>query len=164
MKPYMKMVETSHLGSSDEVRCLLNFDPIGKKILCFYSLQYWTSLDSLLWQVVRLMERVEATFIKHFANANRTKGMNILRPKAKRERHRLTFSTGIKYKVINSHQKKKKNWSSNFLVLMRILVPGFLGGCIFSLIVALAAIIRTRDLLQQEDQEQYMNTMFPLYR
>ncbi|KAG2297885.1 hypothetical protein Bca52824_034357 [Brassica carinata] len=101
MKPYMKMVDTSHLGSSDEV--------------------------------VRLMERVEATFIKHFANANRTKGMNILRPKAKRERHRLTFSTG------------------------------FLGGCIFSLIVALAAIIRTRDLLQQEDQEQYMNTMFPLY-
>uniref|UniRef100_M4EDK4 EXS domain-containing protein n=1 Tax=Brassica campestris TaxID=3711 RepID=M4EDK4_BRACM len=101
MKPYMKMVDTSHLGSSDEV--------------------------------VRLMERVEATFIKHFANANRTKGMNILRPKAKRERHRLTFSTG------------------------------FLGGCIFSLIVALAAIIRTRHLLQQEDQEQYMNTMFPLY-
>ncbi|KAL0732860.1 hypothetical protein Bca4012_009070 [Brassica carinata] len=84
-------------------------------------------------KVVRLMERVEATFIKHFANANRTKGMNILRPKAKRERHRLTFSTG------------------------------FLGGCIFSLIVALAAIIRTRHLLQQEDQEQYMNTMFPLY-
>ncbi|KAJ0253377.1 SPX domain-containing protein [Hirschfeldia incana] len=101
MKTYMKMVDASHLGGSDEV--------------------------------VRLMERVEATFIKHFANANRTKGMNILRPKAKRERHRLTFSTG------------------------------FLGGCIFSLIVALAAIIRTRHLLQQEDQEQYMNTMFPLY-
>lgn len=40
------------------------------------------------------MERVEATFIKHFANANRTKAMNILRPQAKRERHRTTFSTG----------------------------------------------------------------------
>ncbi|CDY39346.1 BnaC05g10330D [Brassica napus] len=59
--------------------------------------------------------------------------MNILRPKAKRERHRLTFSTG------------------------------FSAGCIFSLIVALAAIIRTRNLLQEEGQAQYMDTMFPLY-
>ncbi|KAL0864966.1 hypothetical protein Bca101_044084 [Brassica carinata] len=100
-KPYMKVVDSSYLGSSDDV--------------------------------VRLMERVEATFIKHFANANRTKGMNILRPKAKRERHRLTFSTG------------------------------FSAGCVFSLIVALAAIIRTRNLLQEEGQKQYMNTMFPLY-
>ncbi|CAH8391546.1 unnamed protein product [Eruca vesicaria subsp. sativa] len=100
-KPYMKVVDSSYLGSSDEV--------------------------------VRLMERVEATFIKHFANANRTKGMNILRPMAKRERHRLTFSTG------------------------------FSAGCVFSLIVALAAIIRTRNLLQEEGQKQYMNTMFPLY-
>ncbi|KAF3583459.1 hypothetical protein F2Q69_00026652 [Brassica cretica] len=100
-KPYMKIVDSSYLGSSDEV--------------------------------VRLMEHVEATFIKHFANANRTKGMNILRPKAKRERHRLTFSTG------------------------------FSAGCIFSLIVALAAIIRTRNLLQEEGQAQYMDTMFPLY-
>ncbi|KAF8050987.1 hypothetical protein N665_1835s0002 [Sinapis alba] len=100
-KPYMKMVDSSYLGSSDDV--------------------------------VRLMEHVEATFIKHFANANRTKGMNILRPKAKRERHRLTFSTG------------------------------FSAGCIFSLIVALGAIIRTRNLLQEEGQKQYMDTMFPLY-
>ncbi|CAH8382387.1 unnamed protein product [Eruca vesicaria subsp. sativa] len=128
MKTYMKMVDTSHIGSSDEI--------------------------------VRLMERVEATFIKHFANANRTKGMNILRPKAKRERHRLTFSTG---EVINLHQifilKVQTLWDA----YERILVSGFLAGCIFSLIVALGAIIRTRHLLQEEDQEQYMNTMFPLY-
>ncbi|CDY16129.1 BnaC08g39940D [Brassica napus] len=100
-KHYMKMVDSSYLGSSDDV--------------------------------VRLMERVEATFIKHFANANRTKGMNILRPKAKRERHRITFATG------------------------------FSAGCVFSLIVALVAIIRTRNLLQGDGQKQYMNTMFPLY-
>uniref|UniRef100_A0A1J3HH11 Phosphate transporter PHO1-like protein 5 n=1 Tax=Noccaea caerulescens TaxID=107243 RepID=A0A1J3HH11_NOCCA len=100
-KSYMKMVDNSYLGSSDEV--------------------------------MRLVERVEATFIKHFANANRTKGMNILRPKAKRERHRITFSTG------------------------------FMGGCVFSLVVALFAIIRTRNILQEEGQQQYMNTMFPLY-
>ncbi|CAH8383442.1 unnamed protein product [Eruca vesicaria subsp. sativa] len=100
-KSYMKMVDNSYLGGSDEV--------------------------------IRLMERVEDTFIKHFTNANRTKGMNILRPKAKRERHRITFSTG------------------------------FLGGCMFSLVVALFAIIRTRNILQEDGQKQYMNTMFPLY-
>ncbi|KAG7646248.1 Phosphate transporter PHO1 3 [Arabidopsis thaliana] len=100
-KPYMKVVDSSYLGSSDEV--------------------------------MRLMERVEATFIKHFANANRAKAMNILRPKAKRERHRITFSTG------------------------------FSAGCVFSLIVALVAIIRTRNLLEMEGQKEYMNTMFPLY-
>ncbi|KAG7640348.1 SPX domain [Arabidopsis suecica] len=100
-KSYMKMVDKSCLGSSDEV--------------------------------MKLMENVEATFIKQFTNGNRTKGMNILRPKPKRERHRLTFSTG------------------------------FLGGCMFSLIVALVAIVRTRNILQDDGQKQYMNTMFPLY-
>jgi hypothetical protein len=45
-------------------------------------------------QVSKLMERVEATFIKHFCNSNRNKAMNILRPKAKRDKHRITFSTG----------------------------------------------------------------------
>ncbi|EOA38836.1 hypothetical protein CARUB_v10011174mg [Capsella rubella] len=100
-RTYMKVVDSSTLGNSDEV--------------------------------MRLMERVEATFIKHFANANRTKAMNILRPKAKRERHRTTFSTG------------------------------FTAGCVFSLIVALVAIIRTRHLLEKEGQKEYMNTMFPLY-
>ncbi|XP_010514093.1 PREDICTED: phosphate transporter PHO1 homolog 6 [Camelina sativa] len=84
-------------------------------------------------EVMRLMENIEATFINHFTNGNRTKGMNILRPKPKRERHRLTFSTG------------------------------FLGGCMFSLIVALVAIIRIRNILQDDGQKQYMNTMFPLY-
>ncbi|CAN8266660.1 unnamed protein product [Cochlearia groenlandica] len=84
-------------------------------------------------EVTRLMERVEATFIKHFTNANRSKGMNILRPKAKRDRHRISFSTG------------------------------FLGGCLFSLVVALFAIVRTRNILQEDGQKQYMNTMFPLY-
>ncbi|KAJ0237969.1 Phosphate transporter PHO1 5 [Hirschfeldia incana] len=98
---YMKMVDNSCFGNSDEVN--------------------------------RLIERVEATFIKHFTNANRTKGMNILRPKPKRERHRITFSTG------------------------------FLGGCVFSLVVALFAIIRTRNILQEEGQKQYMDIMFPLY-
>ncbi|CAN7098386.1 hypothetical protein BRARA_F00936 [Brassica rapa] len=83
--------------------------------------------------VVQLKKRVEDNFIKHFAKSNRTEGKKILRPKVTRERHRLTFSTG------------------------------FSAGCVFSLIVALVAIIRTRNILQNPGQDVYMNTMFPLY-
>eukprot|EP00258_Populus_trichocarpa_P033000 XP_024449019.1 phosphate transporter PHO1 homolog 9-like [Populus trichocarpa] len=46
-------------------------------------------------EVTKLMERVEATFIKHFSNGNHRKGMNTLRPKPKKERHRITFSMGF---------------------------------------------------------------------
>ncbi|CAI9785254.1 unnamed protein product [Fraxinus pennsylvanica] len=84
-------------------------------------------------EVSKLMERVEATFIKHFSNSNRRKGMGILRPKAKKERHRVTFSTG------------------------------FLVGCTFALTVALALIIRARNILDKEGRVLYMETMFPLY-
>ncbi|KAK8579596.1 hypothetical protein V6N13_142779 [Hibiscus sabdariffa] len=100
-KAYMKMVDNSFLGSSDEV--------------------------------TKLMERVEATFIKHFSNANRTKGMNFLRPKAKTERHRITFSTG------------------------------FLGGCMTSLLIALILAIRLTNVMDSEGRIIYMDTMFPLY-
>ncbi|XP_022776823.1 phosphate transporter PHO1 homolog 3 isoform X2 [Durio zibethinus] len=100
-KSYMKMVDNSYLGSSDEV--------------------------------TKLMERVETTFIKHFSNANRAKGMNILRPKAKRERHRITFSTG------------------------------FFAGCTASLLLALILIIRARKIMDHRGRTKYMETMFPLY-
>ncbi|KAK0574848.1 hypothetical protein LWI29_030042 [Acer saccharum] len=103
-KSYMKMVDNSYLGSSDEV--------------------------------TKLMERVEVTFIKHFSNANRTKGMNVLRPKAKRERHRITFSTG------------------------------FFAGCTFALLIALVTIIRAHGILDRgksQGQRQYMDNLFPLY-
>ncbi|KAE8678375.1 Phosphate transporter PHO1-like protein 5 [Hibiscus syriacus] len=100
-KSYMKMVDNSYLGSSDEI--------------------------------IRLMERVETAFIKHFSNGNRAKGMSILRPKAKRERHRTTFSTG------------------------------FFAGCAASLFLALIMIIRTRKIMDSEGRTKYMDTMFPLY-
>ncbi|KAA8529392.1 hypothetical protein F0562_033809 [Nyssa sinensis] len=100
-KSYLKMVDSSYLGSSDEV--------------------------------AKLMERVEVTFIKHFANSNRRKGMNTLRPKAKIERHRVTFSLG------------------------------FFVGCTVALILALILIIRARDIINHENQSQYMDNMFPLY-
>ncbi|OMO93277.1 hypothetical protein CCACVL1_06551 [Corchorus capsularis] len=86
--------------------------------------------------VAKLMERVEATFIKHFANSNRSKGMNVLRPKARKERHRITFSTG------------------------------FFAGCAFALVLALILMIRARHIMEEalkEERNKYMETLFPLY-
>ncbi|KAG5522410.1 hypothetical protein RHGRI_034554 [Rhododendron griersonianum] len=67
--------------------------------------------------VSKLMDRVEATFIQHFSNSNRRKGMSSLRPRVKKERHRVTFSLG------------------------------FLFGCTVALLLALVLITRARDLL-----------------
>ncbi|CAL0312228.1 unnamed protein product [Lupinus luteus] len=100
-KAYMKMVDNSYLGSSDEV--------------------------------TKLMERAESVFVKHFSNSNRNKGMSILRPKAKRERHRITFSMG------------------------------FFAGCTASLTLALAMIVHTRKIMDHSGTTQYMDIMFPLY-
>ncbi|KAJ0043379.1 hypothetical protein Pint_18488 [Pistacia integerrima] len=98
---YIKMVDNSYLGSSDEV--------------------------------TKLMERVEDAFIKYFSNSNRSKGMQILRPKAKKERHGITFSLG------------------------------FCFGCLIALIIALIFIIHARDLLDKRGKNQYMKDIFPLY-
>ncbi|XP_039684169.1 phosphate transporter PHO1 homolog 9 isoform X2 [Medicago truncatula] len=102
-KDYLKMVDSSYVGSSDEVN--------------------------------RLLERVEHAFIKHFANGNHRKGMNILRPTAKRERHRQTFLLGL------------------------------LTGCSIALIVALIILIHVRRIVNtnSEGRSKYMETIFPLY-
>ncbi|XP_006482049.2 phosphate transporter PHO1 homolog 7-like isoform X2 [Citrus sinensis] len=84
-------------------------------------------------EVTKLMERVEDTFIKHFSNSNRRKGMNNLRPKTKKERHRISFSLGL------------------FV------------GCSAALILALILIIHARGLLDKRGKTQYMENMFPLY-
>ncbi|KAB2096278.1 hypothetical protein ES319_A01G098200v1 [Gossypium barbadense] len=98
---YMRIVDNSYLGSSDEV--------------------------------TKLMERVEATFIKHFSNSNHGKGMNKLRLKTKKERHRISFCTGL------------------FV------------GCTAALILALILIIHARNILDKQGKAQYMENMFPLY-
>ncbi|XP_042488553.1 phosphate transporter PHO1 homolog 3-like isoform X2 [Macadamia integrifolia] len=100
-KSYLKMMDNSYLGSSDEVS--------------------------------RLMERVEAAFIKHFSNGNRRKGMNTLRPKAIKGKHRVSFF-----------------W-------------GFLSGCTIALIAAIVVLIHIRDILNSEGRFQYMENIFPLY-
>ncbi|KAL6186139.1 hypothetical protein ACLB2K_042260 [Fragaria x ananassa] len=100
-KPYMKMVDNSYLGSSDEV--------------------------------TKLIERVESTFIKHFSNSNRRKGMAVLRPKRKTERHRITF------------------------------LMGCFAGCTVALILALILIVRAHDLTHESGRTKYMDTLLPLY-
>ncbi|KAJ6318004.1 hypothetical protein OIU76_013531 [Salix suchowensis] len=100
-KYYMKMVDNSYLGSSEEV--------------------------------TKLMEKVEATFIKHFSNSNRSKGMRVLRPEAKKERHRTTF------------------------------YMGFFSGCTVALLIALVLIIHVRKIMKERGRILYMETMFPLY-
>ncbi|CAL5325031.1 unnamed protein product [Camellia sinensis] len=71
-------------------------------------------VNLVLPQVTRLMERVESTFIMHFSNGNRKKGINTLRPQARRERHRVTY----------------------FL--------GFFSGCLIALIVVIVELIQAR--------------------
>ncbi|VVA92602.1 unnamed protein product [Arabis nemorensis] len=102
----------------------------GKTYMEMVDTSYLTSSD----EVNNLMLSVESTFIEHFANSNRSQGMNLLRPKMNKERHRITFSTG------------------------------FFFGCAISLIVALALLIHARNILGTPGQRTYMETMFPLYR
>ncbi|KAK0574129.1 hypothetical protein LWI29_018609 [Acer saccharum] len=87
-RSYIKIVDNSYLGSSDEVNGLL--------------------------------ERVEATFINHFSNSNRREGMKLLRPKAKREKHSVTF------------------------------LSGFFSGCFIALLVAVVLRIEARNLMDKE--------------
>ncbi|CAH8349654.1 unnamed protein product [Eruca vesicaria subsp. sativa] len=90
---------------------------------------YLTSSD----EINKLMVRVESIFVEHFASSNRSKGMNLLRPIVKKERHRITFSTG------------------------------FFVGCSVSLVIALALFVHARNIMGTEGQKLYMETMFPLY-
>ncbi|KAF5792011.1 putative SPX domain-containing protein [Helianthus annuus] len=92
--------------------------------------------DSYLSQsdeVSKLIERVEAAFIKHFCNGNRHQGMDTLRPKAKREKHRVTFLVGCFF------------------------------GFSLALMVAIIVSIHARNLLKSEGRTKYMDTIFPLY-
>ncbi|KAL3833241.1 hypothetical protein ACJIZ3_007977 [Penstemon smallii] len=84
-------------------------------------------------EVNRLIYRLEATFVKHFANGNRRKGMKSLKPNHKTERHRTTFFLGL------------------------------LTGCSIALVVAIVIAIHAGNLLNHEGRELYMNNIFPLY-
>ncbi|KAK4749218.1 hypothetical protein SAY87_026667 [Trapa incisa] len=101
----------------------------SKTILKMVDDSYLGSSD----EVNMLMERVEATFIKHFSNGNRSEGMKILRPTAKRERHRITFLLGCCF------------------------------GCSVALIVAIVVAIHARNIFKSPGRTRYMDNIFPLY-
>ncbi|XP_056844370.1 phosphate transporter PHO1 homolog 8 isoform X1 [Raphanus sativus] len=90
---------------------------------------YLTSSD----EIRKLIVRVESIFVEYFASSNRSKAMNLLRPKVKKEKHRTTFSSG------------------------------FLVGCSVSLVIALALLIHARNIMGADGKKIYMETMFPLY-
>ncbi|XP_050373013.1 phosphate transporter PHO1 homolog 10 [Argentina anserina] len=84
-------------------------------------------------EVTNLMGRVEATFIKIFSHSNRRKGMKLLRPKAKTEKHKVSF------------------------------LSGFFSGCSIALLVAIVLRIQAQKLMDKKDGTQYMENIFPLY-
>ncbi|KAG6578567.1 Phosphate transporter PHO1-like 9, partial [Cucurbita argyrosperma subsp. sororia] len=89
-------------------------------------------LGSIL-EVTGLIERVEAVFIKHFADGNRRRGMDILKRKIKRERQGITFFSG------------------------------FFFGCSLALVVAIILVIHLRNIFKSQGRGQYMDNIFPLY-
>ncbi|KAL3367646.1 hypothetical protein AABB24_008811 [Solanum stoloniferum] len=101
-RSYLKMVDNSYLGSSEEVTSLL--------------------------------DRVETTFIKHFSQSNRREGMKILRPKHKREKHRITF------------------------------MSGFFSGCSIALLVAVILLRDDRKLIDKDEGTSYLDKIVPLYK
>ncbi|KAJ0037701.1 hypothetical protein Pint_23590 [Pistacia integerrima] len=76
-------------------------------------------------EVNALLERVETTFINHFSNSNRRKGMKLLRPKAKREKHKVTF------------------------------LSGFFSGCSIALIVAIVLRIEALNLMDKKEDSYF---------
>ncbi|XP_022938494.1 phosphate transporter PHO1 homolog 9-like [Cucurbita moschata] len=89
-------------------------------------------LGSIL-EVTGLIERVEAVFIKHFADGNRRRGMDILKRKIKRERQGITFFSG------------------------------FFFGCSLALVVAIILVIHLRNIFKSQGRGPYMDNIFPLY-
>ncbi|KAL4577276.1 hypothetical protein LXL04_013382 [Taraxacum kok-saghyz] len=83
--------------------------------------------------VPKLMESVESVFIEQFCNGNRSLGMKTLHPKAKTDKHSVTFFTGC-----------------------------FMGYSL-AFIIAIILMIHTRDLIHSEGRDQYMTNVFPLY-
>ncbi|XP_024995223.1 phosphate transporter PHO1 homolog 9-like isoform X2 [Cynara cardunculus var. scolymus] len=84
-------------------------------------------------EVAKLVESVEAVFIEHFSNGNRSQGLKMLRLKAKTDKHRITFFMGC------------------FV------------GCSLALVVAIVLITHARKLLKSDGRDQYMTNVFPLY-
>ncbi|KAG2269307.1 hypothetical protein Bca52824_063862 [Brassica carinata] len=51
-------------------------------------------------EIRKLMVRVESIFVEYFASSNRSKAMNLLRPKVKKEKHRTTLFVGCSVSLV----------------------------------------------------------------
>ncbi|XP_057530739.1 phosphate transporter PHO1 homolog 10-like [Amaranthus tricolor] len=83
--------------------------------------------------VTKLIEDVEHMFVKHFFNANRREGMKPLRPRKRREKHSVSFLSGL------------------------------FSGCSIALAIAIILMVRARKILEKEKGSVYMENMFGLY-
>ncbi|KZV43409.1 hypothetical protein F511_22001 [Dorcoceras hygrometricum] len=76
-------------------KILKKYDKITSRSASSNYLQMMDKSDlGSLDEVNKLIGRVEATFIKHFSNGNRRKGVKLLKPRNKMEKHRTTFVLG----------------------------------------------------------------------
>jgi len=90
--------------------------------------------------------------------------MSHLRPKINKERHLITFSTGIYINTTITNLLTCIFKSNSSFCSVFCFVLGFFFGCGISLIVALGLIIHARNIMGTPGQRTYMETMFPLYR
>ncbi|BBG94270.1 Phosphate transporter PHO1 homolog 3 [Prunus dulcis] len=90
----LKKVEEQLKGAFIEfyrkLRLLKSYRDTSKSYMNMVDNSYFGSSD----EITKLMETVETTVIKYFSNSNRRKGMDVLRPKTKIERHSITFAMG----------------------------------------------------------------------
>ncbi|KAK6159911.1 hypothetical protein DH2020_003292 [Rehmannia glutinosa] len=138
-RSYMKIVDNSYIGSSDEHTVVAATDMLLQhewEIIMSYNSICSAAAEIQLSRplVTSLMERVEVVFVKNFLNSNRQEGMKLLRPKQKVEKHRVTFFSG------------------------------FFSGCSIALLVAVVLLIEDRKLIHKKNATLYMDIIFPLYR
>ncbi|PIN13288.1 putative small molecule transporter [Handroanthus impetiginosus] len=100
----------------------------------FMNLSAFSKILKKYEKVTCLMERVEVVFAKSFFNSNRRKGMKLLRPKQKIEKHRVTFFSGL------------------------------FSGCSIALLVAVVLLVEDRELMNKKSATLYLDIIFPLYR
>ncbi|KAL2904023.1 Phosphate transporter PHO1-like protein 10 [Bienertia sinuspersici] len=84
-------------------------------------------------EVTKLIEDVEHVFVKHFYNANRREGMKPLRPRKRREKHRVTFFSG------------------------------FFSGCSIALVIAVVLMVRARRIMEEGEDSFYVENILFLY-
>lgn len=111
------------------------------------------------------MDRVEVTFIKHFANSNRKKGLYALKPKTRKQKHAVSASLGTIAVLIASFFVHFRYFINLYIYSLRKFMKlGFFVGFTAALVLALILIIRSRAIIEKDGSKQYMETLFPLYR